>query len=146
MARYFLIAIALILWIFVAQTPAFTPTAETIVARLGGERLLLEVANTPQLRERGLSGRKALERGHGILFIFPEDDLHGFWMKGMHFLIDIIRLDAMYRIVEAHERVQPDSYPKVFLGTMPARYVLELPAGFFVEHQLAPGARLEILP
>ena len=112
---------------------------------LGGETLKLEIADTEILRGQGLSGHKPLGTNEGMLFIFPNDDRHQFWMKDMLFPIDIAWIDNEYRIVDVRERVDPSSYPEIFTPESNARYVLELPAGFFENHSLKIGNTLEIL-
>lgn len=106
---------------------------------------MLEVADTTLLRARGLSGHAPLGKGEGMIFVFSEDDTYGFWMKDMLFPIDIVWLDAEHRIVDVKKDALPASYPEVFTPARPARYVVEIPAGFFEEHHLKMGDTLEIL-
>lgn len=122
-----------------------TPSSRHVFARLAGVELVLEVANTDVRRAEGLSGRKEIKPNEGMLFVFPEDREHGFWMKDMGFPIDILWLDRGYRIVDVRENVEPESYPKVFRPDVSARYTLELPAGFFAQYKLSKGMPLEIL-
>src|SRR5690606_29625859 len=60
----------------------------------------IEIADTDQARQKGLSGRQKLPRGSGLLFIFPKPDYYSFWMKEMNFPIDIIWLDSDKKIVD----------------------------------------------
>ena len=85
----------------------------------------VELAISERERILGLSGRKSLEDVKGLLFIFPETDYHGIWMKDMHFPIDIIWISEDFRVVSIAKNVSPDSYPEVFRPSEPARYVLE---------------------
>lgn len=117
----------------------------TLHAVLGGEPLFLEVADTDVLRTQGLSLHRPLALNEGMLFIFPNDGRHGFWMKDMLFPIDILWLDSDYRIVDVKEHATPASYPEIFLPGAPARYVLEVSAEFFENHRLKQGDVLEIL-
>ena len=123
----------------------FNRSTQTLHARLGGEAFVFDVANTNALRERGLSGRDRLGPGTGILFMFPKDDTYGFWMKDMRFPIDIIWLDSNYRVVDVKKDATPASYPEIFVPVVPARYVVEVGAGFFAEHDLGVGDTIEIL-
>lgn len=119
--------------------------AQTLHARLGGEALVLEVADTEALRTKGLSGHGALHESGGMLFIFPEDSRYGFWMKDMQFPIDIVWLDGDYHIVDVKKSATPASYPEIFTPVLPARYVVEIQNGFFEKHTLKVGDTLEIL-
>src|SRR5689334_22115975 len=47
----------------------------------GSVDVALEVADTPETRARGLMYRTSLADGHGMLFVFDEDEDHEFWMK-----------------------------------------------------------------
>lgn len=55
----------------------------------GQTTLQVEVVNTPQSIEQGLSGRETLETD-GMLFVFPQAQPRAFWMKDMRFAIDIL--------------------------------------------------------
>ena len=119
--------------------------AQTLHARLGGEAFVLEVADTEALRTKGLSGHAVLQEGEGMLFVFSKDDRYGFWMKDMQFPIDIVWLDTRYHVIDVKKGATPASYPEIFTPVLPARYVVEIPAGFFEEHHLKVGDTLEIL-
>lgn len=109
-----------------------------------GTRLLVEIASTPAQRTLGLSGRTSLSEGAGLLFIFPDDDRWGFWMKDMRFPIDIIWIDRNKRIVHIENNVLPESYPRVFLPAAAARYVLETNAGVSERSGWRVGDAVEI--
>lgn len=146
--RRFYAVVALILGVLaISFATRYLPQNVTqhLSARLGGEVLVLEVADTDALRKQGLSGRDGLMSNEGMLFIFPSKGMYSFWMKDMRFPIDIVWLDDAYRIVDVRERVDPDSYPTVFHPDVSTRYTVELSAGFFAKHGLSKGMSLEIL-
>jgi uncharacterized membrane protein (UPF0127 family) len=74
-----------------------------------------------------------------MLFVFPEDGLYSFWMKDMLISIDILWISADGEIVHIVERVSPESYPEHFVSESPARYVLELPAGYVGSRGISVG-------
>lgn len=111
---------------------------------VGGVSVLVEIADTPENKQRGLSGRSSLPEGSGMLFIFDTDDEWGIWMKDMLFPIDIIWANTEGRVVGVVENASPDSYPKVFSPSRPARYVLEVPAGFAAEHKIREGSTFSV--
>lgn len=111
-------------------------------AKLGGVSLILEYATTSADRERGLGGRASVPEGHGMLFVFPQSDLHGFWMKDMRVPIDIFWLDSSGRVVSVTRDIATSSYPSVFYPPSPVRYVLETAAGFARSHAIATGTPL----
>lgn len=108
--------------------------------------LKLEVATSSEVRERGLSGRADLPADTGLLFIFPETALYGFWMKEMNFAIDIIWLAPDGKVVEITKEAKPESYPNAFYPPEPVKYVLEVNAGYAEQHNLKIGDILATLP
>ena len=97
---------------------------------VGATTLQVEIAQTTEQKITGLSYRPSLAEGRGMLFIFDTDGEHGIWMKDMQFPIDIIWIDAAMKVVHIEQAVAPDTYPQVFASPTPARYVLEVPAGY----------------
>jgi len=61
--------------------------------------LYVELADTPEKRAQGLSGKKELNHDRGILFVFDKSDAYSFWMKDMNFPIDIIWLDEAKKVI-----------------------------------------------
>jgi uncharacterized membrane protein (UPF0127 family) len=112
--------------IAIKNTKSFTESRLVV----GGASIFVSLADTPVERTQGLSEVKKLEEGTGLLFIFDEVDHHGIWMKDMLFAIDIIWLDETKQVVYIEENVKPETYPTVFEPRSPAKYVLEVPAGF----------------
>jgi len=104
--------------------------------------VVVEVADTEALREQGLSGRPNLPEGQGMLFVFDTDGVWGIWMKGMQFPIDIVWADASGTVVTVAVNIAPDTYPDSFYPTIPARYVLELQAGFTATHDIVVGSKI----
>jgi uncharacterized membrane protein (UPF0127 family) len=91
--------------------------------------IAVELAETSSEHAQGLSGRATLDADKGMLFIFDHAGQHSFWMPDMHFAIDIIWIDADWRIVHIAGGVTPESYPASFTPDAPALYVLEVNAG-----------------
>ena len=106
---------------------------------LAGETIRVTVADSPEEREVGLSGREGLARDEGMLFIFPEDRKYAFWMKDMSFSLDILWLSAEGVVVDMQQGISPDTYPATFTPRTKARYVLELPAGWVKEYNVRVG-------
>lgn len=138
----------LISWLTWATTvppgPLASVDGETWLMSVGGEQFVVEVAATPASRQRGLMGREYLVPGHGMLFLFAEPAPRTFWMRNVQFGLDILYLDADWRIVELVERAPPcQATPCAEYPTPhPVQYVLELPAGSSDRLGLALGARI----
>lgn len=103
-----------------------------------------EIASSEAARTRGLSGRTNIRSDYGMLFVFPNKDRHGFWMKDMLEPIDIIWISDARTVVGVEANVSPQTYPNVFYPPEPVRYVLETRAGEAARLGLLPGTRLNL--
>ncbi|MEX0933663.1 MAG: DUF192 domain-containing protein [Candidatus Paceibacterota bacterium] len=121
-----------------SQSCSHTPLPVSEVA-FKEHTLVVELATTVVARECGLSYRKEIKEGHGMLFVFEKEGYHGIWMEHMRFPIDIIWLDEALRVVSIKENVSPDSFPEVFSPSAPALYVLEVNAGEVSSHSFFVG-------
>lgn len=105
----------------------------------------VELADTPQARVRGLSGRESLPAGTGMLFIFSEKDRHRFWMPDMNFPIDIIWITGG-QVVGVEHKVSPlfnSNEPVFYLPPVPVEYVLEVNSGVAEDVKIRVGDRVE---
>ena len=99
-------------------------------------------ADTEQTREHGLSDRESLSVDTGMLFIFPTATIQGFWMKDMHFPLDIIWIDKNKKVIGIAANATPESYPEVFMSPDLIQYVLEINAGKSTDFGITTGAQL----
>ncbi len=115
-----------------------------------GTGVSVEIADTPQTRERGLMFRDRLAAGDGMVFVFDRPGFYPFWMKNTLIPLDIVWLDAAGRIVSIAASVPPckaDPCP-----TSPpaadAMFVVELASGFAKQHGVKVGdtVKLEGVP
>ncbi len=109
------------------------------IVKIGNLKIPVEIADSSQEWQRGLSGRKFLDWNRGMLFVFPSPGYYGFWMPNMHFPIDIIWIDSKKRIVDISENILPESYPQKFYPKLPSQYVLEVNAGFVRSNKIGVG-------
>lgn len=98
----------------------------------------IEIADDDIKRERGLMYRRQMELSHGMLFIFAEEDLRSFWMKNTYLPLDILYLDAKRKILRIHENVATLNEMPI-PSDFPAKYVIEVNAGFCALHNLKTG-------
>ena len=137
-ALFFIIFILVIIQVvFVSEDIVFNKKAAITIENLN---VPVEVADTHIKRTQGLSEREELSEDSGLLFVFEKSDRHGIWMRDMHFPIDIIWIGEDGRIVDIKQNVSPDTYPQIFQPQEPARYVLEVNAGFTEQHGIEIGA------
>ena len=64
----------------------------TASAKIAGETIQLEVAQTPQQQAIGLMFREQLNGDRGMLFPFPTERTARFWMKNVPISLDMIFL------------------------------------------------------
>ncbi len=110
---------------------------------VGTTAFKVETVDTESSRELGLSGRASLSQGQGMLFVFDHPANWGFWMKDMHFAIDIIFIDTNDVATTIYRSISPDTYPQVFYPKNPdTKYVLEVAAG--AAASIAEGDKLVV--
>jgi len=100
------------------------------IVKINDTSIKVEIADTVESRAQGLSERKILRDGTGMLFIFDSSGQYGFWMKDMNFSIDIVWISESFEVIGIEHEVTPETFPTIFYPPGPVRYVLELPAGF----------------
>lgn len=109
---------------------------------LGARTFRYEMAADEGSRNKGLSGRPFIKSNQAMLFAFQKPDTYCFWMKDMHFPIDIIWVDSNKDIIGTAEKLAPSSYPKTFCSPKPVQYVFEVSAGQVPAAGVRPGQRV----
>lgn len=103
--------------------------------------LTAEVADTEKSRQKGLMGRKLLKDGHAMYFVFQDEAVRRFWMKDTLIPLDIIFFNGQHQVVNTVQGMEPckvEDCP-VFSSQVPARYALEVPAGFLQSNSIGIG-------
>lgn len=136
----FLVVLALAIFGFI-RIAHFHPADELTV---GDTSINIQIADTPEEREQGLSDRPSLADTEGLLFVFDTPSNYGFWMKDMNFPIDIIWIREEGTIVGVERAVSPHTYPEIFYPPEPVKFVLEVTSGFADRHSVSAGQRLSI--
>jgi uncharacterized membrane protein (UPF0127 family) len=108
----------------------------------GAHRLEVEVAADDPSRERGLMWRRSLDAGTGMIFVFPQDAEHSFWMKNTLIPLDMIFISADGRIVGIVENAEPQSLDPRDVGQI-SRYVLEVPGGWSMKNGVRSGSQVD---
>lgn len=112
--------------------------------KVGAHAVDAEVAATPREREIGLMFRFNLPSDHGMLFVFPEPQPLGFWMRNTYIPLSIAFIDAEGRILNVEDMAPRDESLVPSRGA--ALYALEMRKGWFAERNLGPGTRVTGLP
>lgn len=98
----------------------------------------VELAQTDAERVRGLMYRTELAADAGMLFVFPFDAEHSFWMKNTYIPLDMIFIGSDLRVVGVVADAEPLTTTSRTCG-LPSRYVLEINAGLAARHGITPG-------
>lgn len=108
---------------------------------IGGNKLVVEVASTPQVRETGLMNRFSLQQDHGMLFVFEAPQPLAFWMKNTYIPLSIAFVDASGRILNIDDMRPQDESTHWSSG--PALYAIEMRQGWFLSKGIGPGDVVE---
>lgn len=104
----------------------------------------LEVADTEYKWEYGLMFRWQMNRGDGMIFVFPDEQVRNFWMKNTYIPLDMIFVDAQGRIVSIAPWAKPlDETP--ISSIYPAKYVIEVSSGWSAQAWLHTGVSIDTL-
>lgn len=119
-------------------------TVPQVVLHGHGEpsRVTVELARTRQEVMRGMMYRKQLAPTDGMLFLFPDTDVHKFWMKNTLIPLDMIFIDEQLKVVGVEANAEPLTLQPRGPDT-PVRYVLEVVGGWAELHGVAAGTRVE---
>jgi uncharacterized membrane protein (UPF0127 family) len=122
--------------------PRLQPMPEVVFP--GGARLRVELARTERERKRGLMYRTAISRDEGMLFLYPSEQpghTGGFWMNNTHVPLSLAYISKDGEVVHL-----VDMEPRTtILHPCPQRwqYALEAPRGWFAEHGVSAGTKVE---
>lgn len=121
-----IMVVALVATIFAVVS--LQKNSDATMLTIDGRQYQLEIAATDSERSQGLGGRIGMAHDRGMLFQYANQGVRCFWMKDMHFPLDIIWLNSQSRVVKIEANVSPDTYPRQFCAS-PAQNVIELNAG-----------------
>ena len=118
----------------------------TPVVLLDDQRLVVEVADSPDTQTQGLSNRPSLPENTGMIFIFNEYRRRNFWMKEMQFPIDMIWISDT-RVVGIEKNVPTPTSSQLLIYTSPeaVNYVVEVNAGWADRHGISVGSSFRLL-
>jgi len=113
----------------------------TVETAKGKTTFNVEVADTPQLRQRGLMFRRELPADQGMLFDFGKPRPVQMWMKNTYVPLDMIFIRADGTVIGIGADTVPLSEDTVGVAE-PVKGVLEVVAGTAARIGLKPGDRI----
>lgn len=109
----------------------------TINLKVGSQNVRADVANTDATRQIGLMFRPKMGKQEGMLFVFPEVAYHAMWMRNTLIPLSVAYMNERGVIVSIHEMQALSE--AVHQATGPARYALEMNAGWFGSNKVNVG-------
>jgi uncharacterized membrane protein (UPF0127 family) len=119
----------------------FTQASATFRTARNTIPLTLEIADTQEQRLQGLQYRKTLEKNHGMLFLFEQEQDIAMWMANTFVPLDMLFLNRQGEVVGVIEHTTPESRTPLTIHR-PSYAVLEMGAGFVQEHAIRLGDKL----
>lgn len=108
--------------------------------------LTVEVALTESEQQKGLMFRKSLASGQGMLFVFSSEQPRQFWMKNTLIPLSIAFIDAKKTIFQVSDLKPMKTLIQKEIdraeSIKPAKYVLEVPQGWFLTNKIGVGSTL----
>jgi len=108
--------------------------------------IFIEIADDSNEQSKGLMHRTNLEWNNGMLFVFDDEENQSFWMKNTFIPLDMIFIDEKFRVVDIEENVPPCVVQNCqsYVSNQPAKYVLEVNAGYTQANGIETGDILKI--
>jgi len=115
----------------------------------GNFNIKAELATTFRQQRQGLMGRKKLDVGEGMLFIFNKPLIPSFWMKNTLIPLDMMFIGNDFSIKYIEQKVPPckseDDNCPLYSPPVPIRYVLEVPGGYSKLFGIQTGDIMEVI-
>ena len=117
---------------------------------VAGELFEVEIAQSVESREIGLSGRPYMPNRGGMLFMFEKPGMHNFWMKDMEFPLDFVWIDSDCLVSDLTENVshiedKGTADISTYSPSRPIKYVLEINAGISQTAGIQVGQRVRFM-
>jgi len=135
--------IIMVLTLIYVRVTAFRP--RMVELTIGATTIEVDIADTIGKQRQGLSGRTSMPEDQGMYFPMGPPDFYSFWMKDMHFPLDIIWIRAG-KVVDISKNVPyplEGNPPASVHPKEPADAVLEVNAGFVEKRGVKTGDKIQ---
>ncbi|MGY6270245.1 DUF192 domain-containing protein [Achromobacter denitrificans] len=127
-----------------AQQAGPQPPLPTVQLSAGIHIIRAEVADSDETRRNGLMFRRELPGNDGMLFVFEQPDVQCFWMRNTLLPLSIAFIADDGTIVNIEDMAPQTEDPHC--AKKPVRYALEMAQGWFGQHGIKAGRKLDGLP
>lgn len=142
----FALAVILALVLGLATVGGCTRRPRAVV-RFDGGTVSAQVAADSDARARGLRGSPEPAPGQGMLFVWPGPGIRTFTIEGVPYGLDVILMDGPDDEVRAGDEVRVVDVvalsplgARIATSPRPARWALEVPAGWAGANGVVPGS------
>ncbi len=139
---FFSIIVALLL--ACASTLSFAQVNKdlpVVELKIKNHKLKVEVAATGETRTIGLMNRFSLAPDSGMLFVFPQSEPLGFWMRNTFIPLSIAYVDSRGVILNIADMKPKDESTHPSKG--PAMFAIEMKQGWFKDKGIVAGDKVE---
>ena len=117
---------------------ALTSVPATITNAAGQSvPMTIELARTSKEQEVGLMNRTNVPDGIGMLFVFQQVGIVGFWMKDTRLALSIAFIDGSGKILDIQDMQAMSE--ETHAPSQPYLYALEVGQGWFTRQGIKPG-------
>jgi len=120
---------------YVREIEFLTPEGELL------SRAEVAEAKTQQERNMGLMDVRNLPNDKGMMFFFEKEEPLSFWMANTPLPLDIFFINSDSVIVRIHRNARPFSEENL-TSDKPAKYVVEMNAGYALNHDINEGYKV----
>lgn len=99
------------------------------------------IADDESSRSEGLMNVTNLPENAGMIFIFNDNQPRSFWMASTPLSLDILFVNEDFEIVRIHRNTSPYSQESI-PSERPAKYVVEVNAGYTTDNDINEGGRI----
>lgn len=129
-----------------ASIPAHTPAPKgqpqpklpVLKLWIGTNQVNAEIARTLPQIQTGMMFRTNMAEMEGMLFVFPQPQQVGFYMRNTLLPLSCAYIDSEGNILEIYD-MEPLNEATIYSRSDQIQYVLEMNQGWFERHNIRPG-------
>jgi uncharacterized membrane protein (UPF0127 family) len=139
---FILLVLAPIIW--GCSKHSSKPKNITYELNINDKMVYAEVAFTQKDRAMGLMFRDKLDKGQGMLFIYPHEQNLSFWMKNTKIPLSIAFINSN-EVITQIESMAPYSLLS-HTSKNKVRFALEMEEGWFIKNGIKAGSKVSLSP
>ena len=110
---------------------------------IGDKKISLQVADTHELRAKGLMGIRVLSEDEGMIFIWPDADQRCMWMKNTSIKLSIAFINSNQMIAEIKD-LEPYSTESICSRNNDIVSAIEMNRDWFVKNNIRVFSKVNI--